>query len=85
MKTQCQVHPGCPEKPKILLISSCIQQHLNETRTCQTHLNILAQLSHQNKLYCHCGKPVIAALYKYRTTTRKLNEEPPWPDNPKST
>lgn len=85
MKT-CQVHEDCPRPPQTLLITSCIEQHLNETMTCQTHLETLTALHKQNKLWCHCGKLIITGLYKYRNTVRKLNEEKtPWPNNPKST
>ena len=85
MRTQCQVHKDCPRPPQTLLITSCIEQHLTETITCRTHLGVLAKLDRENKLYCHCGKHIITAMYKYRNTVKNLNDqEDPWP-NPTKT
>lgn len=72
---KCQAHKECPRPPQILLITACIEQHLNETMTCRTHLETLTTLAGENKLYCHCGKLIITGLYKHNNTIHKLNEE----------
>jgi hypothetical protein len=57
----CQWHETCPNKPEILIISGCLDQHIKEIQVCGHHALVFARRQAGNYMHCYvCLRLLIA-------------------------